>query len=92
MLAAKRLKDVRSRCNSSRSTSGSDHRVRNAWAYVESLDLSELYASIQATRDNVGRDPIDPRILFALWLFATIEGTTSARRIAKWTERDIPYL
>ncbi len=69
-----------------------DHRVRTVWAYVESLDLSELYQSVKATRDNVGRDPIDPRILFALWLFATIEGTTSARRIAKLTSRDIPYL
>ncbi len=69
-----------------------NHRVRNVWTYVQSLDLSELYESIQATRDNVGRDPIDPRILFALWLFATIEGTTSARRIAVLTSRDIPYL
>ncbi len=69
-----------------------NHRVRNVWAYVESLDLSELYEPIKATRDNVGRDPIDPRILFALWLFATIEGTTSARRIAQLTTRDIPYL
>ena len=69
-----------------------DHRVRNVWAYVESLDLSELYEPIKSTRDNVGRDPIDPRILFALWLFATIEGTTSARRIAELTGRDIPYM
>ena len=69
-----------------------DHRVRIVWDYVESLDLSELYEPIKATRDNVGRDPIDPRILFALWLFATIEGTTSARRIAALTVRDIPYL
>lgn len=69
-----------------------DHRVRSIWGYVESLDLSELYESIKATRDNVGRDPIDPRILFALWLFATIEGTTSARRIADLTTRDIPYM
>jgi transposase len=69
-----------------------DHRVRIVWDYVESLDLSELYASIKATQDNVGRDPIDPRILFALWLFATIEGTTSARQIAKLTVRDIPYM
>jgi transposase len=69
-----------------------DHRVRTVWAYVESLDLSVLYKSIKATRDNVGRDPIDPRILFALWLFATIEGTTSARRIAVLIGRDIPYM
>lgn len=69
-----------------------DHRVRCVWDYVESLDLSELYEPIKATRHNVGRDPIDPRILFALWLFATIEGTTSARRIADLTTRDIPYM
>ena len=69
-----------------------DHRVRCVWDYVESLDLSELYEPIKATRHHVGRDPIDPRILFALWLFATIEGTTSARRIAALTIRDIPYM
>lgn len=69
-----------------------DHRVRIVWQYVDGLDLSELYESIKATEGNVGRDAIDPRILFALWLFATLEGVTSARRIAELTERDIPYL
>ena len=69
-----------------------NHRVRIVWQYVESLDLSELYQAIKATRNNVGRDAIDPRILFALWLFATIEGVTSARRIDDLTRRDIPYM
>jgi transposase len=69
-----------------------DHRVRIVWHYVDSLDLSELYEPIQATEGNVGRDAIDPRILFALWLFATLEGITSARRIAELSERDIPYM
>jgi transposase len=69
-----------------------DHRVRIVWQYVESLDLTELYQSIKATRDNVGRDAIDPRILFALWLFGTIEGTLSARRIDELTRRDIAYM
>jgi transposase len=69
-----------------------NHRVRIVWQYVESLDLSDLYASIKATQDNVGRDPIDPQILFALWLFATLEGITSARRIDELTRRDIAYM
>lgn len=69
-----------------------EHRVRIVWQYVDSLDLSELYEPIQATEGNVGRDAIDPRILFALWLFATLEGITSARRIAELTHRDIPFL
>jgi len=69
-----------------------DHRVRVVWQYVESLDLTELYQSIRATRHEVGRDAIDPRILFALWLFATIEGQSSARRLDELTRRDIPYM
>lgn len=69
-----------------------EHRVRSVWQYAESLDLSEFYASIKATRDKPGRDPIDPRILFALWLFASIEGITSARQLEELTKRDIAYL
>jgi transposase len=69
-----------------------DHRVRIVWQYVESLDLSELYQSIRATEGNVGRDAIDPRILFGLWLFATLEGKSSARSLAELTRRDIPYM
>lgn len=69
-----------------------EHRVRIVWQYAQSLDLSELYSCIKATRDSVGRSPIDPRILFALWLFATIEGISSARRLAELTERDIAYM
>lgn len=70
----------------------SSHRVRDIWAYVQSLDLSDLYKPIKATRTNVGRSPIDPQIIFALWLFATLEGITSGRRIAELTTRDIAYM
>lgn len=69
-----------------------DHRARIVWQYAESVDLSELYDRIKATSGNVGRNAIDPRILFALWLLATIEGFTSARRLAELTTRDIPYM
>lgn len=69
-----------------------DHRARIVWQYAESIDLSELYDRVKATSSNVGRDAIDPRILFALWLLATIEGFTSARRLADLTTRDIPYM
>ena len=48
--------------------------MRLVWAYTASLDLSELYARIKAVEGQPGRDPIDPRILLALWLYATIDG------------------
>ena len=70
----------------------SDHRVRGVWAYVESLDLSPLYAKIRAVEGKAGRDAVDPKILMALWMFATIEGVSSARHLAWLCERDLPYL
>lgn len=69
-----------------------DHLVRTVVRYVDSLDLTELYEGIQSTTGNVGRDAIDPRILFSLWLFATLEGENSGRRIAALTERDLAYM
>jgi transposase len=69
-----------------------DHPVRNVWRYVESLDLSAFYQDIQAVEGGVGRDAVDPRILLALWLFATIEGVGSARRVAELCTRDFAYL
>jgi transposase len=69
-----------------------DSLVRTVVKYVDSLDLSELYHPIKATSDNVGRDRIDPRILFSLWLFATLEGINSGRKIAQLTGRDVAYM
>ena len=69
-----------------------DHLARTVAAYVESLDLSDFYRDIKAVEGQKGRNPIDPRILFSLWLFATLEGENSARRIAKLCERDFAYM
>ena len=66
--------------------------VRTAVRFVESLDLSELYEAIKAKDGHAGRTPIDPRILFSIWLFATLEGETSGRRISTLTERDTIYM
>jgi transposase len=69
-----------------------DHRVRLVWEYAQACDLTELYERIRAVAGRPGRDAVDPRLLFALWLFATIEGVSSARRLADFTERDLPYM
>jgi transposase/ribosomal protein L34 len=69
-----------------------DHRVRAVWAYVDSLDLTALYRRIQAVEGVAGRDAVDPKILLALWMFATIEGVGSARQLDRLTKRDLAYL
>jgi len=68
-----------------------DHRARAVWQYVEGLDLTPLYASIQATEDQAGRPATDPKILLALWLYATVDGVGSARALARRCEEHVAY-
>ena len=60
----------------------SDHQARVVWDFVAELDLSPLYARIRAVEGGPGRPAIDPRILLALWLYATLEGVGSARAVS----------
>lgn len=58
-----------------------DHPARVVWDYVEGLDLAPLYDRIKAVEGRPGHAPIDPKILMALWLYATVEGVGSARQL-----------
>ena len=70
---------------------GSDHAARTVWAFVQSLDLGSLHAKIRAVEHAAGRPAIDPAILVALWLWATIDGVGSAREVDRLCERDDAY-
>ncbi|MGH8711688.1 MAG: IS1182 family transposase [Burkholderiales bacterium] len=67
------------------------HRARIVWAYVEQADLSPMYAGIRAVEGGSGRTSIAPEILFALWLYATLDGVGSARAIARLTQEHDAY-
>src|SRR5712691_11183782 len=57
------------------------HAARLVWRFVEGLDLQQFYAAIQSRDRTGGRPAIDPKILVALWLYATIDGVGSAREV-----------
>jgi transposase len=57
------------------------HAARLVWHFVEGLDLSAFYATIRAREGRAGRPAIDPKILIALWLYATMDGVGSAREV-----------
>jgi transposase len=58
-----------------------DHPVRVVWTYVSGLDLTALLTQIKAVTDSPGAAAADPRILLALWLYATLRGVGSAREL-----------
>jgi len=68
-----------------------DHPVRAVWEFLGRLDLSAFYRSIKVVLDRPGRPASDPQALLALWVYATVEGIGSARRLAKLTEEHDVY-
>jgi transposase len=62
---------------------GEDHPVRVIWAYVERLDLSELEDRVKARDNRPGHPATSPRLLLALWLYATSDGVGSARALER---------
>ncbi len=67
------------------------HEARIVWDYVCGLDLSELIERIQAVEGGPGQAPADPRILMALWLYATLRGVGSARELNRLCECHAAY-
>jgi transposase len=68
-----------------------DHPVRIVWAAVCALDLTSWLREIKAVQGHVGRDATDPRLLVALWVYATLKGIGSARELARLCETCLPY-
>lgn len=63
-----------------------DHQARTVWAVVEKLDLSKFHEPLKARGSDPGRSATDPKLLVALWLYATMEGIGSGREIARLCE------
>lgn len=68
-----------------------DHQARSIWRFVEQFDLSKFLAPIKAREGETGRDATDPRILVALWIYATTQAVGSARELARLCESHDAY-
>jgi transposase len=68
-----------------------DHPARVVWAAVCELDFHSWLETIKAVDGVVGRDATDPRLLAALWIYATLEGVGSARELARLCEKHLAY-
>ena len=64
---------------------GPTHPARIIWGYVQALDLRELEEAVRAREHTAGQAPVSPRLLIALWLFATSEGIGSAKLCTRST-------
>jgi transposase len=68
-----------------------DHPVRLVWMAVGRLDLNSWLKEIKAVERHVGRDATDPRLLVALWVYATLKGIGSAHELDRLCRESLPY-
>ena len=60
-----------------------DHPARAIWDLLGQRDLTAFYDQIEAVQGVAGRPARDPRLLISVWIYAYLEGTPSAREIAR---------
>jgi transposase len=68
-----------------------EHPARALWQALERLDLSQFYEPIQAREHEPGRPSTDPKVLLALWLYATSDGVGSAREVERLCQEHHAY-
>jgi transposase len=68
-----------------------DHPARIVWAAVCQLDVSGWLKKIKAVEGQAGRDATDPRMLLALWVYATVQGVGSARELDRLCRQHLAY-
>lgn len=68
------------------------HRARAVWAMVEKLDLSRFYEPIRSRGSEPGRPGTDPKVMVALWLYATISRVGSARELDRLCQDHRAYV
>ena len=69
-----------------------EHLARLIWAVVELLGLSAFYKRIKVVEGGPGQPATDPKILVALWLYATTQGVTSGREINRLCVEHLAYM
>lgn len=62
-----------------------DHPARAVWAFIERLDVAAFEKAIRSVEGGAGRPASDPRVLLALWVYATAEGVGSGRELDRLT-------
>jgi len=69
-----------------------EHLARLIWAAVERMDLSAFRAPFKVVEGGPGRAAADPAVLVAVWIYATSQGESSARKIARLCTEHFAYL
>lgn len=58
-----------------------DHKARDVWEFVNSMDCRPCFALIKTFIGSDGRPATSPQVVFALWIYSILDGNLSARKL-----------
>jgi len=76
-----------------------DHKARDVWEFVNSMDCGPCFALLKTFSGSDGRPATSPQVLLALWIYSIMDGNISARKLAtlcvehnayKWIAGGVP--
>lgn len=68
-----------------------DHKARDVWEFVNSMDCSPCFALLKTFTGNDGRPATSPQVLLTLWIFSIMDGNISARKLEKLCKEHNAY-
>jgi len=69
-----------------------DHQARVIWDIVNNFNMDNFFSEYKVFEGNDGRPATDPHLLLAIWIYAIIEGISSARTIARYCKEHIAFI
>ena len=79
------------RCESVDQLLPPEHPARTVWDFVVGLDIGPLLDEIEALPGRAGAPAFDPRILLAVWLYATIASVGSSRKLEELCQNHLVF-
>ena len=67
------------------------HKARSIWEFIERIDFNKFYEQILSREGEKGRPAIDPKVLFAILVYAYSKGVGSSREISYLCQHDPAY-
>lgn len=58
-----------------------NHKARNVWEFVNTMDCSPCFALLNTFDGSDGRPATSPQVLLTLWIYSILDGNISARKL-----------
>ncbi len=68
-----------------------NHKARDVWSFVMSMDNTPIFSEIKSLHCQPGRPATSPEVLLAVWIYSILDGNYSARKLEELCHNHTVY-